>query len=69
MKVNKNNIWDITVKEIEKDIKRGKNLECILDVAFAQFYFAGQFDNNIPVEGGRKVCAAIIKHFKNHETK
>ncbi len=53
-------IWEI----IEKDMRKSKDLVCSLDLLLAQFYFAGQFGQNIPVDEGRRIVRAFIEKIR-----
>ena len=56
----KKDIWKITADDIKKDFKRGKDMNCLLDMTYSMFYFAGQFGNKIPVDEGREITELIL---------
>lgn len=58
--VKRKGIWDFLIRDIKRDFKRGKNLECLLDFVFFQFYLEGQFGNMLPVQEGREVMKLLI---------
>ena len=53
--------WQLLLRQMRQEYRSGKNLECMLDLTFTAFYFAGQFGGSIPISEGRVITKELIK--------
>lgn len=65
----KRDIWGLIIRDLKRDFKKGKDPECLLDFAFAQFYFDAMFDNPAPVQEGREFCKVFLELLKSQHQK